>query len=282
YAAHGQQPAYAAHPHAQQQQAAYAQTAYAPAGHTFAPTPPQGHAAVRPSAPNLQTWPPTNNAPAQVAAAAPPWQPLAPPGSFAVGNAISSPEQLGLESDEQRARRRRRRAVMAAMVSVLLLASAGAIVLFAFWPFDRGEATIDVVSVPLGGEIWLDGKNTGLKTQASVVVDPNKPHVVEVRLLNYKTDRKTVRFPDGQNQVRVVALLTANYGKLDVNSKPEGADVIVNGERRGNTPLVIEGLSLRENINLELRMRGFKPVTRKLEWDQRTFIKQVITLRRTR
>jgi len=194
----------------------------------------------------------------------------------------ASPEQLGLESDAQRARRRRRRAIMATLVSILLLTSAGAIVLFAFWPFDRGEARIDVVSVPLGGEIWLDGKNTGKKTQASVVVDPNKPHIVEVRLANYKTDRKTVRFPDGQNQVRVVALLTANYGKLDVNSKPEGADVIVNGERRGNTPLIIEGLSLRENINLELRKRGYKPETRKLEWDHRTFIKQVITLKRTR
>ena len=48
---------------------------------------------------------------------------------------------------------------------------------------------------------------------------------------------------------------------LSVNSTPESAEVYVNGERMGMTPLKLE-LKADKSYSIEFRKEGYKPVTR--------------------
>ena len=138
--------------------------------------------------------------------------------------------------------------------------------------------------MPTGAEVWLDGKKIAKPTQVTVpVADPRKPHQLVVKLANYKDWKNTVVFPPGQRRIRALAVLVANYGRLDIGSVPREADVYINGELKGRTPTTIDNLILSEVVNLELRKRGYRPVSKTLRWEKdRAFIKTTIVLKRSR
>ena len=66
----------------------------------------------------------------------------------------------------------------------------------------------------------------------------------------------------------VAAVLEATRVKLRINSQPGGAEIWINGELRGVTPKVLEGLDPETVKQVELRLGDFAPETRPLDWSQ--------------
>lgn len=100
----------------------------------------------------------------------------------------------------------------------------------------RGEATLSVVSDPDGAEVYLDGVYQG-RTPLRIVTDAGVRTVTLTRD-GYLTERRTVRLPRGGGE-RLAFDLTraARDGRLDVTSRPSGAEVYVGGVYQGRTPL---------------------------------------------
>ncbi|MGQ9735859.1 MAG: PEGA domain-containing protein [Thermaceae bacterium] len=118
------------------------------------------------------------------------------------------------------------------------------------------RATLEVDSSPKEAGVWLDSQWVGV-TPLALEVGPGR-HEVEVRLAGYQTFKTTVNPRPGE-RVRLFAQLSpeARMGTLDVSSTPRGAEVYVDGNLRGRTPLT---LSLPEGrYTVELRLSQYEP-----------------------
>ncbi|MCK5797095.1 MAG: PEGA domain-containing protein, partial [Deltaproteobacteria bacterium] len=71
-------------------------------------------------------------------------------------------------------------------------------------------------------------------------------------------------------------------GTLDITSQPKGADIYVDREHRGVTPVELKGLNLNEPTRFEVRKRGYRSVTHKVLWHGHTYHKVSIALKRSR
>jgi len=182
-----------------------------------------------------------------------------------------------------RARSRRRRALVFGLTGLLVASLVVAVLLFMVLPFGEEGGTIEVISVPEGAQVSFEGQKLDRRTPVVIpVVDLKKTYAVEVSMSNYQPWRRSLTLTAEDSRVRILAVLTPIYGRLDVRSTPSGADVYVNGEHRGKTPRTIENLLPTEEVSLELRMRGFKPATRVLKWENQTYLVEEDTLQPSR
>ena len=119
-------------------------------------------------------------------------------------------------------------------------------------PADTGK--IKVISSEPGAEVFVDGKSEG-----PAPIDKgygSGEHIVIVQKDGFKKFEQKVRVEAGQ-AVSVSAELKA-VGRLRILSTPTQANVLVNGEPKGKTPLDIE-LETGETV-VRLELPGFKPV----------------------
>jgi len=101
----------------------------------------------------------------------------------------------------------------------------------------EGTGMLDVVSRPEeAAEIYLDGVLQGRKTPTTLKEVPAGEHVLVLRKPLYKEWRQQVRVrPDALK--RVDARMAPNFGRLELDSEPAGADVYLDGIKIGTTPL---------------------------------------------
>jgi serine/threonine-protein kinase len=128
------------------------------------------------------------------------------------------------------------------------------------------RATIEVVSLPPGAEVRIDGKLLPGVTPLEILdVDAQRPHQVRVELRGHDPWSEEVRFSPNQTQMRVQAVLTSQLGTLELDTIPSGAEAIVNGRVRGTTPVVVSDLPPSEDVVIEVRLRGHKSERRRLQ-----------------
>ncbi len=123
-------------------------------------------------------------------------------------------------------------------------------------PAPPALATLVLDSRPQGAEVRVDGRLVG-RTPLELQVTPGRKEV-EFRLAGYQTYRTAVNPRPGE-RVQVLAQLVpeARTGTLSVDSNPRGAEVHLNGQPRGRTPLT---LTLNEgSYRLEVRLSGYQP-----------------------
>ena len=82
-------------------------------------------------------------------------------------------------------------------------------------------------------------------------------------------EREHVVPPEGGEQ-KVVARLDPIVVKLWVETAPEGADVFINGTPVGRTPIELAGLDPQTTKTVEVRLKGYRPVRRTLDWSRET------------
>jgi hypothetical protein len=181
-----------------------------------------------------------------------------------------------------RAKRRSRKLVFAGLFGFLGLGLIVAAIFFLLLP-GRVDPTVEVISVPKGASVEFDGKQLGSTTPVVIpVTDLEQRHTVKVSLTNFQVWQRKLTLSEDDPRVRVLAVLTPIYGKLEVRSTPKGADVYINGEHRGKTPTTVDNLPPDEDVSIELRKRGYKPATRTLKWSGQTYLNAEITLRSSR
>jgi formylglycine-generating enzyme required for sulfatase activity len=106
-------------------------------------------------------------------------------------------------------------------------------------------ANVTVDSVPPGASILVDGEDVG-KTPATVEVLQGERQLM-LQLPSFADWQKPLRITAGQDQDLGQVKLQPAPGLLELNSVPSGANVTLDGEFQGQTPLTVEITPGREH-----------------------------------
>jgi len=120
-------------------------------------------------------------------------------------------------------------------------------------------AEIELISNPPGAVVFMDDKQTALRTPATLEkIDVRRPHTVGLYLEGYKFWNKRLELKEGQSKSFDVAL-TKDYGSALVDSQPQGSLVIIDGAPVGTTPLTKEELEPGRVYKLQIWHEGYRP-----------------------
>ena len=156
--------------------------------------------------------------------------------------------------------------VLAAVVAAVLIAIYGG----TDEDSEPASALIEVVSSPPGASVTVDGRQLDQVTPTSFVGQTGQTYLIRLDLPRHQRWEREHIVPDEGGQQRVVARLDPIVVKLWVESKPPGAEVFIGGTSAGRTPLDLSGLDPQTTRSIEVRLKGFRPVRRTLDWSQET------------
>lgn len=131
-----------------------------------------------------------------------------------------------------------------------------------------GETTtITIVSSPEGGAVSVDGKLLAEKTPTQfedAII--GEAYEIAISYKGYKGWEK--KHTVGGRGETVTARLDEILVTLTITSSPSGADIFVNGNKSaaGTTPLVLEDMVPDTLTNIEIKLDGYQPATRRLDW----------------
>lgn len=143
---------------------------------------------------------------------------------------------------------------------------------------------LTVASKPAGGEIWINGKDTGKVTPIEFLVEPG-PQAVVVRKQGYLDASTEVKLVAGQSLNYVPSLMAAgrtdnirlvggsgvskllgNYNgngsgmaRIEIKTEPKGAQVTINGTPL-QKPTPVEIQLEAGNYDITIQKDGFKPI----------------------
>ncbi|HLL23892.1 MAG TPA: PEGA domain-containing protein, partial [Kofleriaceae bacterium] len=136
-------------------------------------------------------------------------------------------------------------------------------------------------SNPPGADIYFDNERLSAKTPFRLEgVTVGTRHDVRIEQPRYEPYVDVVDIPKTGREVRVLALLQQVTGKLRILSKPEGAEVWIDGRQVGRTPKTVEGLDLTSTKRLELRLKDHAPYSQELTWPANGVIDLDVKLQR--
>jgi len=122
---------------------------------------------------------------------------------------------------------------------------------------DLGKVTLSKVgflrlnSTPIGARVWLDKREIG-KTPIVLENIAIGNHNLKVAYTDLVPFEKTLRFKPGE----AIDLGTISFiGSIKMATEPAGAEVYINGKKRGKTPIIINDLPSKKT-NVELRVAG--------------------------
>ncbi|HZP47207.1 MAG TPA: PEGA domain-containing protein [Vicinamibacterales bacterium] len=185
-------------------------------------------------------------------------KPIEPPRAFvpapvddeiAVRPVVSS--ELADDSDDSAAVERRswlpKAGLAAAAVLVLLAGGYGATKLFSSRAPVVATGTVSVTTVPPGAQVLVDNEARGV-TPITLTLAPG-PHTLQLRGAG-EPRTMPVTVNAGQQIAQYVELgkAAATQGKLQVNSQPAGATVLIDGNDRGKAPLLVDSLAPGEHV----------------------------------
>jgi serine/threonine protein kinase len=171
------------------------------------------------------------------------------------------------------AKRRKRFIVGVVALVVCVMAGVGlGILLFGGGGGEPKAKSIEVVSIPTGAKVLIDGKEQDGKTPFRFTeVALGETYLIEVQSSGYKPWSNEVAITaKSSDVVKVIARLDAITVKLKVESKPKGAKVLINGNPIGVTPLTLEDLDPKTAKSIELQLKGYRPIRQDLDWADAT------------
>jgi serine/threonine protein kinase len=144
----------------------------------------------------------------------------------------------------------------------------------------RPTASLLIESVPPGAIVTIDGERLPDTTPVPYTATaPGARHEIKVDLARHRSWSQTVVVPRRGGEVRLMAFLTPNTVRLRVTSVPPGADVYINGQLKGRTPVAIGDLDPDTTRTVELRLRDHAPEIRPLDWSQQSELDLEVRLR---
>ena len=158
------------------------------------------------------------------------------------------------------------------IVSGILAVSVAAAVTFVIIRSTRESApttgAVHVESVPSGADVLYDGIRLSKQTPLTIDSAPvGTRHTIRVELAHHQPFvDPSVDIPKTGATVSVNATLEPLAGKILVNSVPAGADLYLNGEPRGRTPISLSGIDMESAKHLELRLKDYQPYVLDLVW----------------
>lgn len=127
-----------------------------------------------------------------------------------------------------------------------------------------GTGSINITSHPMGADVWIDGKDTGLTTSGATVIDSIPPgtHSYTLTMTGFQDKTGTFTIVSGQTtflDVELVALTT--IGSLEISSDPSGARVYIDdADSKRTTPATILSLAAGDHT-YKLVLSGYKEIS---------------------
>jgi hypothetical protein len=118
-----------------------------------------------------------------------------------------------------------------------------------------------IASVPTGSEVAYKGVSLGT-TPLLVTTLESGTHRLSVSSPGYQTKEIDVIL-EGRTPVKQEVTLMSDSGTIDVASDPSGAEVLVNGISRGQTPCRVDRIP-GGTVALAIKANGFQPQTREI------------------
>jgi formylglycine-generating enzyme required for sulfatase activity len=115
------------------------------------------------------------------------------------------------------------------------------------------QSSVIVTAQPSSAQITLDGR--AINNSAVVVINANQSYSIAVYQKGYNPERRTISVSPGQTQKLSIPLEMA-VGTVSFRSRPRGADVLINGQNRGKSPVEIDLQALPTQI--EFRRAGYR------------------------
>ena len=126
---------------------------------------------------------------------------------------------------------------------------------------DSNLGTLIINSVPANAEVVMDGKPIG-RTPYRDQVEEGR-HEIELRRNGYVTLKKSVHVKSKAVVRMAKMVLEVKPGSIQVNSKPSGAGIFINGKNYGDTPFKISNLKPGSYL-IRLEKSGHDPAIRKV------------------
>lgn len=131
-------------------------------------------------------------------------------------------------------------------------------------PEPQGRFWLSVNTNPPGAEVFADGQSVGVTPFENVLVAVPDDGTVDilVRREEYQERRDRLSVSPNQRVQRTYTLRQENGNQitLQIDSDPQGAEVLVNGAPQGRTPFTGEISAFRGTITIELRKREYRGV----------------------
>lgn len=112
---------------------------------------------------------------------------------------------------------------------------------------------LSITSDPSGATVNIDEQYQGI-TPITVDIEPNREHQVEVLLVGYERGLRNVNVPSGQVRTLDFDLEEAT-GSLTVTTRPEGAEIWIDGQLRGKSDDTFVLHAVRHSV--ELKKEGY-------------------------
>jgi formylglycine-generating enzyme required for sulfatase activity len=141
-----------------------------------------------------------------------------------------------------------------------VLVSAGVPVALPDVRLTQADGRVEIVSTPSEANVSIDGEFRG-RTPLNIRLSPGRAHRLTLTKPGYETSTRDLSVAADSGR-RLTIDLAAQYGEVEVASKPVGAEVWVDGERRAVTPatLTLTGV----NHDIEVRQSGFASAMQKV------------------
>ena len=115
------------------------------------------------------------------------------------------------------------------------------------------DGRVDIVTNPTEANVSIDGEFRG-RSPLTVKLTPGKSHDLTLTKPGYETATRSLSIAADSGRKLAIDLV-AQYGEVQVESTPVGADVWVDGERRAATPVTLSLTGVSHDI--EIRRTGF-------------------------
>jgi len=117
------------------------------------------------------------------------------------------------------------------------------------------DGSLHLESAPSGANVTVDGVYRG-QTPLDLELSPEKEHAVGMSRVGYESQSRSVRVDSGVLQNLKIDL-SARLGEITVAADPPTAELLVNGESRGEASQVMHLPAVPQQI--EIRKAGYEP-----------------------
>ena len=144
------------------------------------------------------------------------------------------------------------------VITIALLAGLSVLGTVLYQTLRPATASLSITSRPSNAAVFLDGKDTGLRTPAHLhELAVGREYLVTLRHAEADEAQHRFRFDQGRQYDHQFDLGRLKEVLL-VESTPPAADVMVNGELRGQTPITLQ-LVRSQKYAVRLQRTGFLP-----------------------